>query len=153
MGPNWQKLRTWKTSQQEAFEELCCQLVHDEAVPKPASFIRVGPPDSGVECYWRFPDRSEWGWQSKFTNSSSVWTQIEDSFKQAFKKRPELVRYMVCIPFSLSEGKYKRTKKSNKKSGREKWDSFVQKWKLFAKRKGRKIDFDVWDDHELWNRL
>jgi hypothetical protein len=153
MEPSWQKLRTWKTSHQEAFEELCCQLAHDEAVPKPASFVRVGPPDSGVECYWQFPGGNEWGWQSKFTDSSGVWTQIEDSFEQAFKKRPKLVRYTVCIPFSLSEGKYKKTKKSNKKSGRDKWDSFVKKWTLFAKRKGRKIDFDVWDDHELWNRL
>jgi hypothetical protein len=150
-GLSWAKLRTWKGSQGKAFEELCCQLAYAEAVPKDSIFIRNAPPDAGVECLWRLPDLSEWGWQAKFPEnglSASLWQQLDASVKSVLSKRPRVRRYFVCLPVSLPDGRLKR-----QQSGRKKWESHVKKWTAWAKKKKRTIKFELWDETQLLSRL
>jgi hypothetical protein len=48
---NWLNIRSYNNSQNNAFEELVCQLAREEKIQNKASFIRVGAPDGGVEAY------------------------------------------------------------------------------------------------------
>jgi hypothetical protein len=60
-------------------------------------FIRKGAPDAGVECYWKLPDKSEWGWQAKFFQSppnDNQWAQVSESVKKALGKHPRLSRLL-----------------------------------------------------------
>jgi hypothetical protein len=149
--PNWTKLRVWKTSQADAFEELCCQLAHTETVPAGSAFIRNAPPDAGVECFWMLPDGKEWGWQAKFPHtglSQSLWAELDESVATALSKCPKLTRYFVCLPISFSNARLK-----GQKSAREKWNKRVAKWTTLAAKEKRQVEFVLWDEHEIWMRL
>ena len=80
---NWHNIRSFNTSQNNAFEELVCQLAREEDIEGKKSFYRVGTPDGGVEAYCVLESGDEYGWQAKFFDavSDSQWGQIEDSFK------------------------------------------------------------------------
>jgi hypothetical protein len=56
-------IRAWEGTQERAFEELCFQL--RDPTPPDAELIKTGPPDAGLEWYWRFIDGREVGWQVK----------------------------------------------------------------------------------------
>src|SRR6266496_2863608 len=151
MKGDWRRLREWNGSQNGAFEELCCQLAHAEGVTAGARFIRNAPPDAGVECYWRMPSGEEWGWQAKFPDaglSKSLLSQLDESVSAVLVKRPKLTRYIVCLPFSLSDAKLKK-----QQSARDRWERRVTKWENLAKKKKRDVEFLLWDDHEIWIRL
>ena len=105
MDIDWQSIRTINGSQREGFEELVVQLARTES-PASAKFDRVGSPDAGVECYCVLDGGCEWGWQAKYFTSALTpgqWGQLDDSVKTALDKRPELVRYFVCIPRNRSD--------------------------------------------------
>jgi hypothetical protein len=97
---NWQNLRSWGSSQNTAFEELCCQLAFYEKVPEGSKFIRKGTPDGGVECFWTLPNGNELGWQAKFFTSveASQWEQLDDSVQTVLAKHLKLVSYTICLP-------------------------------------------------------
>src|SRR4051794_14425403 len=98
----WNRLRPWNGSQQEAFEELCCQLAaRRRDVPAGAVFTRKAAPDAGIECYWVLPSGQEWGLQAKFFTGAmgkSQWKQLDDSVRTALAKHPKLTRYTVILP-------------------------------------------------------
>ena len=150
MSINWQNLRPWNGSQHTAFEELCCQLASCEQDPNGSRFFRKGTPDAGVECFWQFPNRDEWGWQAKFFTSPKRidYTQIEDSIKKALEKHPSLKKYTVCIATDLSDARVK-----NKKSALQKWIDHSVKWKSWAEKREMSVDFEYWGTHEIFSRL
>lgn len=79
-----------------AFEELCCQLVSLEKRPTGADFFRKGSSaDAGVECFIRYDDNSETGWQAKFFSKfgDSQIQQLSKSISQALEKHPCLTKY------------------------------------------------------------
>ena len=116
-----------------------------------ASFVRNASPDAGVECLWRLPSGEEWGWQAKFPHtgpSKSLWAQLDKSVRTSILKRPKLTRYYVCLPLNLPDPKLTKCK-----SARQKWDACVARWKRLAGKRKRRLEFNLWDDHEIWNRL
>ncbi len=148
---DWSNLRSWHGSKEMAFEELCCQLAASEAVPAGSRFFRKGTPDSGVECYWVFPDGTEWGWQAKFfleSLDSSQWKQLDESVATAITGHPKLVRYVVCLPRNFAEGR-----KPSETSEKLKWDDRVTRWKDLAAKHGLTIEFEFWGDFQLNSRL
>lgn len=147
----WHRLRPWDGSQQSAFEELCCQLAGHESVPNGSHFTRKGPPDGGVECYWKLPDGSEWGWQAKFflsTPGDGQWSQIANSVRTALEKHPNLARYIVCFPLDRQDPRI-----DNQMWFMDRWNHHVEQWKQMAVSKGMSIDFDYWGNHEIFDRL
>jgi hypothetical protein len=151
MSINWNNLRSWNGSQESAFEELCCQLASLESVPAGAEFFRKGPPDAGVECFWRLPSNDEWAWQAKYFRSapnSSQWRQIDDSVKTALKKHPRLSKYTVCLPLDRSDA---RTK--NQKTFLMKWSDYVVEWQRLASKRRMSVTFEYWGQSELGSRL
>lgn len=147
---NWQNIRSYNNSQNNAFEELVCQLAREEDIPNKKSFIRIGAPDGGVEAYCVLDNGDEYGWQAKYFSSmsDSQWKQIEKSFKTALEKRPDLTKYYICIPLDRQDPKI-----PNEKWFMDKWNEKVVEWGNYAKSKGKHIEFEYWGSSELLDRL
>jgi hypothetical protein len=151
MSINWQDLRPLNSSQNTAFEELCCQLAGAEPAPHGSLFIRKGAPDAGVECYWKLPDGSEWGWQAKFflpPPNNSQCAQVDKSVKTALDKHPQLSQYVICLPIDRQDPRLPENR-----SFMDKWNEHVQKWEGWATATGKAVTFEYWGAHELFERL
>jgi len=147
---NWNQIRPINGSQQEGFEELVCQLARYEPAPG-AVFWRKGKPDGGVECYWTFPDGSEWGWQAKFFDrspNSNQWGELDESIKQFLKTHPQMTKCTVALPLDLPDARLPQ-----QKSAKQKWDERVAKWQKWARKQGRSVEFEYWGSSELLDRL
>jgi hypothetical protein len=151
MSVSWQNLRPLNNSQNTAFEELCCQLASAEQVPQGSKFIRKGTPDAGVECYWKLPSGDEWAWQAKFFLSrpeNNQWAQIDESLKTALEKHPRLTSYTVCLPIDRSDPRHQE-----QIWFMDRWNSQVEKWRIWAEDKGMAVEFNYWGESELLLRL
>ena len=144
---NFNSIRTLNGKQDEAFEELVCQLARCEKPEKANRFLRKGKPDAGVECIWQMENQSEWGWQAKyFLNSltDSQWAQIDKSVKKALDKHPKLTRYYISIPVDAPDARL-----NGKKSMLQKWDEKVKKWKEHAASKKMTVEFIYWGTYRF----
>ena len=151
MNSEWNKLRSWNGSQENAFEELCSQLASCEKYPTGSQFTRKSAPDAGIECYWRLPSGEEVAWQAKFfTNvpTTQQWQQIDESIETALQKHPSLVQYIISLPLNRQDPR------KNKESWfQDKWDERVKKWKAWASDKKMAVDFQYWGESEIFSRL
>ena len=150
MDINWQSIRTINGSQREGFEELIVQLAQTES-PESSEFERVGAPDAGVECHCILDDGSEWGWQAKYFTSALTpeqWGQLDDSVKTALDKRPELIRYFVCVPWNKPDARI-----PGQKSAMQQWNERVSKWLGWAQERDINVEFVWWGSSQLIERL
>lgn len=152
-------LRAFNGDVKNGFEELVCQLARVEQISNKSKFIRVAAPDGGVEAYCVLSDNSEYGWQAKFFTSmgESQWTQLDESFKTAFAKHPNLIKYYICVPLDRPDPRITITK--GKRKGQQvnhfmdKWNAKVAEWEGFAKSNNRTIEFEFWGNSEIFERL
>ncbi|WP_318627015.1 AVAST type 2 anti-phage system protein Avs2 [Paenibacillus polymyxa] len=147
---NWLNIRSFSNSQNNAFEELICQLAREEDIHGKVSFTRVGAPDGGVESYCKLETGEEYGWQAKYFVSmgDSQWKQLEKSFKTAFLKHPKLTKYYICIPLDRQDPRI-----DNQKWFMDKWNDYISEWNNFAEIQNRSIEFEYWGSSELLSRL
>jgi hypothetical protein len=148
---NFENIRPWDGSRHAGFEELCSQLARLEHAPAGAKFHRKGRgADAGVECYREHADGTEIGWQAKYIFSwdDSLATQLSDSIRTALVKHPNLIEYIVCLPFDLPDSRIGRSL-----SARAKWDGWRDKWIKQAKTTKRRFDITLWGKSELASRL
>jgi len=150
MNINWWNIKSYNGSQNNSFEELVCQLARNENLPNKKSFYRLGTPDGGVEAYCTNDVGEEYGWQAKYFNTmgKSQWDQLENSFKTAFDKHPNLTKYYICIPLDRSDPRI-----PNENWFMDKWNSYEKKMEEFAKKYGRNITFEYWGSSELIDKL
>jgi hypothetical protein len=147
-------IRCWKGSQAEAFEELCCQLAAAESVPAGSRWVRVrgSGGDGGVECYWVLPNGEEYAWQSKYFIDGPVddgrWRQLDASVHAALETHPQLTRYTVCLPMNLTG-----PRQAGGRSQVEKWEERAAGWLREAEARGMRVDFVLWGETEVWDRL
>lgn len=103
---NFESISSRNGGQDEAFEELCCQLGRREpGVPEGGEFHRYrgAGGDGGVECIWSLPGMREWGWQAKYIfDFDRTLRDLDESFRTAITTHPRLVRYIMCVPFDLT---------------------------------------------------
>jgi len=128
MNFNWTNLISLNNSQNDAFEELLCQLAKKEPIANKKEFIKVGNPDGGVECYVILNNDDEIGFQAKWflsTPQDTQWNQIEKSFKTALEKHPNMIQYYVAIPLDRADPRIE-----DRQSFMEKWNAKVEKWKV-----------------------
>ena len=150
---DWRSIRTYNGSQNNAFEELVCQLARIEKIDTGVRFVKVGAPDSGVECFWTLEDGSEIVWQAKFVfDIDSVLTEANKSFLSAIKGHSRMIEFILAIPFDLPDPSYKRNGKQVK-SALKKWDEKVDKWKSSALEVGIKVNITLWDSSALLARI
>lgn len=150
---DWHQIRTWNGAQDRAFEELCCQLARGDAaaLPSGSRFIRRGTPDGGVECLWQLPDGTERGWQAKFFTESpgnTQWTEMDKSVRTALDRNSAMTHYTICLPCLLPDDRL-----SGRISAQQKWKVRVQKWTNWAKKLNRTVQFILWDESALLERL
>ncbi len=148
---NFENIRSFDGSRHAGFEKMCCQLASLEPAPTGDKFYPKGRGgDAGVECYRRRADGKEVGWQAKylFSWNASPAAQLDDSIRTALNKHPNLVEYIVCLPFDLPDS---RTGKG--KTAQEKWDAWCAKWKEFATSRKRDLTIRLWGKSELSLRL
>jgi len=152
MNFHWTKIISLDSSQNNAFEELVCQLAKKEPFENKKTYIKVGNPDGGVECYVILENGDEIGFQAKWFLSSlqdTQWNQIEESFKTALEKHLKLTTYYVAIPLDRADPRVK-----NRKSFMDKWNEKVKKWKKFAlDTYGTQVEIVYWGSSELIERL
>ncbi|WP_447601033.1 AVAST type 2 anti-phage system protein Avs2 [Nitrospira sp. Nam80] len=151
MNSEWHKLRSWNGSQDNAFEELCCQLAASEKYSDGSEFVRKAAPDAGVECYWKFPSGEELAWQAKFFTTvptSSQWKQLDESVSTALQKHPSLVQYTICLPLNREDPRIEK-----QSWFKDKWDERVRKWTEWASDRNMSVEFRYWGDTELFLKL
>ncbi|MDP3442756.1 MAG: hypothetical protein Q8T08_07840, partial [Ignavibacteria bacterium] len=149
---NWMNIISLNNSQNNAFEELLCQLAKKEPIEHKKDYTKIGNPDGGVECYITLNNDDEIGFQAKFFLSSpqeSQWNQIEKSFKTVLEKHPRIITYYIAIPLDRADPRIE-----GQQSFMDKWHDKVKRWQKFAKDKySREIEFIYWGSSELITRL
>ncbi len=95
---DFRAIREHDGTRAKGFEEACCQLAALEPRPGGAVHIRKGPgADAGVECFTRFADGRETGWQVKYywRMDGSLTGNLDESIKSALAKHSNLDIYIV----------------------------------------------------------
>ena len=144
---DFKSIRPVNGSRNSGFEELCCQLAALETAPLGGHFHTKGRgADSGVECYRQLPDGKQIGWQAKylFEWNSSLASQLNKSIGTALEKHPNLVEYIVCLPFNFPDGKSEK-----KQTAEEKCLAWQSKWTAVAKQRERPLTITLWRRSEL----
>ena len=149
MEKEWHKIIAFNGSQENAFEELVCQVAQAESHEHFANFERIGTPDGGIECYWKLKDGSEWGWQAKFYQNlrPSEFNAIKKSLFEAAETHPELRRYFVCLPHNLSDGRRGKNTQKNQ------WDKYKIEWEKKLNQEGHNIEIIFWGSTLLFSKL
>lgn len=130
------------------FEELVCQLAALETAPGVPFHRKGAGADAGLECYRVESDGSETGWQAKyfFELGSNEAAQLTKSFNQAVARHPQLGRFIVSLPFNLSDGRV-----GNRISERDRWNRWMQaRIKAIAP---RTIVIELLDETQFIERL
>lgn len=108
---NWADFQTYNESPTKAFEVLCNQLFenwcNEEYNSNIVSFnvVNGAGGDGGVESYAVLGNREIVGLQAKWFLTSiteSQMNQIKNSIKTALKVRPQITRYIICVPRDLA---------------------------------------------------
>ena len=151
---DFSKINAFEAGQRESFEELICVLAKRNKPEGAIEYQRIegSGGDGGVEALWVFSDGTKIGYQAKYFLSltSNSWKQIDKSVIRAIEVHPELKRYVVSIPCSLS---HKKSYLGLGSSAWEKWEARVEKWSTSAKNKGLKIQFEPWTATDLTEQL
>lgn len=114
---DWTKFNTHGESNNHAFEVMCnilfenwCRNKYSNDI-KQFSFVNGSGGDGGVEAYCALNNGDIIAVQSKwFPNKleNSQITQIKESFETALNVRPNIKKYIVCIPRDLGSLKVGR---------------------------------------------
>lgn len=174
MRGDWSKLRAWGGSHSSAFEELTCQLARLDT-PAGHRFVRLDPPDGGVEAFAVDPSGHERAWQAKWFAGPLTprqWAEIDESVRSALNSRQLLTEYIVCLPQNPTAPNYevnatRRTSRTHKVTKQtrsvaittrrkargtlDQWNAHVMKWKQWAGK--RKVEFVLWGTAEFEERL
>ena len=132
------------------FEELVCQLASLEPRPENSRFHRKGPGrDGGLECFTRFDDGTEHGWQAKYSwqFDHNLESSLRGSIQSALQKHPTLTKIFVCIPFDRSDPS------SKNETQLEAFENWRSKEVAAAASEGRKLEIDLWDASALKTKL
>ena len=144
---DFRHIRTWRGSQDQAFEELCYQL--RDPTPQGAELVKTGNPDGGLEWYVTFRNGVQWGWQAKYSFSiDSLLNGMEKSLKTVVEKRPKCRRLTFCIPFDLPDA----TEAGKRKSARQKFEDKKQSWRERIPGAER-VRIELWSEGNLLERL
>ena len=144
---------------EDAFEELCCQLFETWGI-RTMGFnstwtyrdIRGDGGDGGIEAYWHDTNSDEFiGIQAKWFRGSittSQYGQIRKSIVKAKGLRPSLAKYIVCVPHNLTS--LRNSKNETVSLGEE------DAWKTFEESVAQTypdLELVLWDEHFIGNLL
>ncbi len=147
---DWSNFRHHGNSPDRAFEAYCCLLFEKycrkeyENDFQQIYFINGAGGDGGVEAYVLLKDRSLIGLQAKWFREplkSKQIDQIRDSLEKAIEVRDGLIKYIVCIPRDLSDGK----RKQERLTERDRWNNFITE----CENNHLNVDLLLWEETKL----
>lgn len=154
----WTKFNTHGESSNRAFEVMCnvlfegwCKSEYKDDLIY-FSFVNGSGGDGGVEAYATLNSGEIIGVQSKwFPNKmeDTQFNQIEKSFNTAIKVRPELTKYIVCIPRDLSSQKMVKGSITTKNTEESRWLRLVEKFK----ETNASVSVELWDETTIQAKL
>ncbi|MBT8154307.1 ATP-binding protein [Epibacterium ulvae] len=150
MNIDFKAIRTIDGKASTGFEELVCQLAALEPVPGGARFHRKGTgKDGGLECFTRFSDGTECGWQAKYSwrFDNNLERSLNSSVKSALKKHPNLTKICVCLPFDRSDPF------SSNETQLEAFERWRNNEVAEAAKQDRQLEIDLWDASALKTKL
>ena len=146
-GRDFRSLRSWRGSQDQAFEELCYQL--RDPTPAGAELVKTGNPDAGLEWYVKLRNGVQWGWQAKFTfDIGTLLKLMERSLRTVAQRRPKCRRLTFCIPFDLPDS----PEEGKRKSARQKFEDRKKSW-LRRIPNADRVRIELWSEGDLLQRL
>lgn len=155
----FEKFNSQGLGDENAFEELCCQLFETWGI-RTMGFnstwvyrdIRGDGGDGGIEAYWHDANSGEFiGVQAKWFRgsiTSSQYGKIKQSIVKAKELRPSLTKYIVCIPHKLTS--LRNSKNETVSLGEE------GAWKTFEEAIAQSypdLELVLWDEHFIGNLL
>ena len=155
---NWENFNTHGESQEHAFEVMCNLIFADWCRNEFGNqivelrFINGSGGDGGVEAYASLKDNSVIGVQSKWFRTkigTSQISQIKKSFSTAILVRPNLKKYVVCIPRDLGSARCSRKNSIAQNTEASRWQSFVNDCKTIAPG----VEIVLWSDTQLLEKL
>ncbi len=147
---NWQHFQTHNEAPTQAFETMCKQLFdlwcrkNLDSLQDVTSVNGSGG-DGGVESFATNKDGSIIGMQAKWfleSISANQFAQIRNSIKTALTVRPNIKKYIVCIPRDLSSDRIGKGKKPVKNTELKRWQDLKDELE-------KKYDLEI----ELWNEM
>lgn len=155
---DWTKFNNHGESNNHAFEVMCnlifeswCRETYQDKLEQFA-FVNGNGGDGGVEAYGILSNGNIVGVQSKwFPNKLEdvQIRQIENSFKTALKVRPNISRYIVCIPRDLNSKRIVKKGKKAKNTESDKWEEMVRKFKSFYPN----VEIILWDESTIQEKI
>lgn len=155
---NWQKFQTHNESNTRAFEAFCNQIFEKYCYRefpndiKDLVIVNGSGGDGGVESYAEFKDGTVIGLQAKWfpdAITDNQFRQIKTSIETALKLRPNIKKYIVCVPRDLGNIKMGRGKKPIENPEYSKWSNIVENFK----KDYPKLTLILWGDNEILNQL
>ncbi len=146
---NWGTFQTYNDASDKAFEVLCNQLFENwcrsEYKEKIESFnvVNGAGGDGGVESYATLTTGEIIAMQAKWfltSIDSNKISQIRNSIKTAISLRPNINRYIVCVPRDLSS---LTAKSENTEENR--WNNLVAEFP--------KIQIELWNDTRITTEI
>lgn len=151
---NWQSFQTHNEAPTHAFEVMCNQLfelwgrrTYGSKIDK-VSFVNGAGGDGGVEAYIKLKNGDIIVVQSKWfpdTLTASKITQVKNSIKTAMSVRPQIIRYIVCIPRDLASSKKGKNEKIILDSEEQRWntlrDNIINSFP--------KLELELWDESRI----
>lgn len=155
---DWQHFQTHNQANTRAFEAFCnqlferyCKREYSENI-KEFVIVNGSGGDGGVESYAKLNDKSFIGLQAKWfidAITDSQFKQIRASLTTALKLRPDIKKYIVCVPRDLGNIKIGSGKKPIKNSEYSRWISLVEDFKNDYP----ELEIILWGDNEILNQL
>ncbi len=154
----WTKFNTHGESSNHAFEVMCnilfeswCKSEYNDRM-KYFSFVNGSGGDGGVEAYATLDSGEVIGVQSKwFPDKMNTYqfNQIEKSFNTAVKVRPEMIRYIVCIPRDFTSKKVVKNGNIAENTEENSWTNLVEK----LKKTNPSVSVELWDETTIQTKL
>ena len=133
---DWTKFNSYGESKNHAFEVMCnmifnkmVKLEYKEKINHFA-YVNGSGGDGGVEAYCELKDGTVIAIQSKwFLNrlESSQFTQLQNSLDTAIKVRPNISKYIICIPRDLTSKKVVKGGNVTENTEDNNWKEFKSK--------------------------
>lgn len=155
---DWTKFNNHGESSNHAFEVMCnilfeCWLKKEyKDNISHFAFVNGSGGDGGVEAYGLLNSGDVIGVQSKWfpqKMESAQFTQIENSFYTAIKVRPDLKRYIVCVPRDLTSKRMVRNNQVAKNTEEAKWVNLCEK----INKEYPDVVVELWDETSIQEKL
>lgn len=152
----WSKFITYNMAPDKAFESLCnslfenwCEDNYDHLIKKMVVINGSGG-DGGIESYAELLDGRHIAVQAKWFRTAlteSQFTQIKKSIDTALKIRPDIIKYIVCIPRNVSS--ITGRSKGKRKDEEQKWTNLSNSYK----EKYKELEIELWDEYRIEKEL